>query len=396
MEKTWVRSDTLYTPFERRDGCYIRIEDGTIREILSEAEGGSVARGEIVYEPGAVIAPGYIDLHIHGARGRDFMDGTLESLQQLSKTLARHGTTSFLPTTMSAPDPDIEAALRGFAQHKGQIKDGAVPLGVHMEGPFLNPVCRGTHDARYLKPANVSTFRRFREASGNSIRKITLAPEVDEGLALTRIGTALGIQVSIGHSNATVEQAQSAVDAGASHATHTFNAMRPFHQREPGIIGAVLTDSRVFAEVICDGIHVHRTAIRLLLEMKGVDQTVLITDGLSAVDMPDGCYPLGDKTIVVEQGECRDSEGRLAGSSLTLDRAVRNLVRWFDLPINKALAVASATPARSMNLGRAKGIIAPGADADLVFLDPDLNVVRTMVGGRTVYRSAANYTNSAN
>lgn len=175
------------------------------------------------------------------------------------------------------------------------------------------------------------------------------------------------------------------MDAGARHATHTFNAMRPFHQREPGILGHVLTDERVFAEVICDGIHVHKTALRLLLSLKGVDRALLITDGLSAVDMPDGRYPLGDKVIVVQRGECRDPEGRLAGSNLTLDRAVRNLVRWFDMPLNEALSAASASPARSMNLSEVKGIIAPGADADFVFLNADLEVVRTMIAGRTVY-----------
>lgn len=339
----------------------------------------------MVYEPGALVAPGFIDLHVHGARGRDFMDGTLESLETLSETLARHGTTSFLPTTLSAPDSNTEIALRGFAQHRNRITTGAVPLGIHMEGPFLNPVCRGTHDARHLKPADISAFRRFREVSDNSILKMTIAPEMDEGLALIREATAAGIQISIGHSNATVEQARAAVDAGARHATHTFNAMRPFHQREPGILGQVLTDDRVFAEVICDGIHVHKTALRLLLRVKGIDRTLLITDGLSSVDMPDGLYPLGDKIIVLERGECRDPEGRLAGSTLTLDRAVRNLVHWFGLPLHEVLAVASATPARSMHLGETKGILAPGADADLVFLDTDLRVVRTMVSGRTVY-----------
>ncbi len=385
MEALWVRSDTLFTPFERRDCCYLLIEDGKFRKLLAESETGSIPSRDVIHEPGAIVAPGFIDLHVHGARGHDFMDGTLESLQTLSETLSRHGVTSFLPTTMSAPDPVTEAVLRGFARNKRLISTGAVPLGIHMEGPFLNPVCRGTHDARYLKPADVSTFCRFREISGDSIRKITVAPELDEGFALIREATVAGIQVSIGHSNSTVEQARAAIDAGARHATHTFNAMRPFHQREPGILGAVLTDARVFTEIICDGIHVHSTAIRMLLEMKGVHRTVLITDGLSSVDMPDGCYPLADKTIVVKQGECRDPEGRLAGSTLTLDRAVRSLVDWLRLPLNEALTVASATPARSMNLASAKGIIEPGADADLVFLSPDLHVIKTMVGGRIAY-----------
>jgi N-acetylglucosamine-6-phosphate deacetylase len=384
MRTVWVRCETLFTPFQRRSDCFLLIEESKIQAILPVSEVSDVPEHS-VHVPGAVVAPGFIDLHVHGARGRDFMDGTLESLETLSETLARHGTTSFLPTTLSAPDPSTEVALRGFAQHRNRITSGAVPLGIHMEGPFLNPACRGTHDARYLKPTDLSAFRRFREISEDSILRMTIAPEMDEGLALIREATRAGIQISIGHSDATAAQARAAVDAGAHHATHTFNAMRPFHQREPGILGHVLTDERVFAEVICDGIHVHATALRLLLRVKGVDRTVLITDGLSAVDMPDGRYPLGDKIIVVAGGECRDTEGRLAGSTLTLDRAVRNLVHWLDVPLHEALTAASATPARSMNMGGTKGIIAPGTDADLVFLDADLQVIKTMIGGRIVY-----------
>ncbi len=387
MKQIRVRCDTLYTPEKRHTGCRLLIEGGKIRDILQETEASDTP--DDIYIPGATVAPGFIDLHVHGALGGDFMDGTLESLQKMSETLARHGTTSFLATTLSAPDASTETALRSFCWNRGRIAGGAVPIGVHMEGPFLNPERRGTHDARYLKPADPAAFRRFREISEDSILKITVAPEMDEGLVLVREAIAAGVQVSIGHSDATVEQARAAVDAGARHATHTFNAMRPFHQREPGIIGQVLTDNRVFAEVICDGIHVHRTALHLLLHAKGADKTLLVTDGLSAVDMPDGRYPLADKIIVVTRGECRDPDGRLAGSTLTQDRAVRNLVQWFDMPLHEALTAASITPARSMNLERSKGIVAPGADADLVFLNGDLQVVKTMVAGRIVY-SATN------
>ncbi len=385
MSDVWVKCDTLFTPFRQHADCWIHISDRMIRRIVSGTEPAEIRDRDVIYEPGAIVAPGFIDLHVHGARGRDFMDGSLESLQAMSGTLARHGTTAFLPTTMSAPDAETEKVLRSFARNRNQVTAGAVPIGVHMEGPFLNPVRRGTHDTRYLKPADVFAFRRFREISGNSILKITVAPEMDNGLLLIREATSADIQVSIGHSDATVERALAAVEAGARHATHTFNAMRPFHQREPGILGLVLTDERVYAEVICDGIHVHRTAFQLLLGAKGVDRIVLVTDGLSAVDMPDGSYPLGDRTIVVERGECRDPEGRLAGSTLTLDRAVGNLVHWFELPLHEALAAASASPARSMRMGAKKGIVAPGADADLVFLDADLHVLKTMVGGHVVY-----------
>lgn len=377
----WLRCDVLYTPFERLRDRVLHIVQGKIQQIIPFET--SVA--PVMHQPDSIVAPGYIDLHVHGARGRDLMDGTLESLQTVSSTLAAHGTTSFLATTLSAPDSDTEIAVRGFAKHSQQVLDGARPLGIHMEGPYLNPVRKGTHNAGYLRPADPAAFRRFLELSNHSVRKMTVAPEMDPGLELIRTASAAGIQISIGHSDATAEQTKAAVDAGALQATHVFNAMRPFHQREPGILGVVLTDDRVSCEVISDGIHVHRTALELLWRIKGSHRTILITDGLSAVGMEDGQYPLGDKTIVVLQGECRDLDGTLAGSTLTLDRAVRNVVDWLGAPLEDALAAASATPARAMQLASGKGVIAPGADADLIFLDAKFQVMKTMVAGRIVY-----------
>src|SRR5205809_96132 len=336
----WLRCGTLFTPFQRLRDCILHIKEGKIYQILSAADPRDIPDAEIQEELDSTVAPGFIDLHVHGARGRDVMDGTLESLHAMSAALAAHGVTSFLATTLSASDSDTEVALKGFAAHHAKVVDGARPLGIHMEGPYL---------------------KLIREA-------------------LNR-----GIQISIGHSDASVEQAREAVNAGVHQATHVFNAMRPFHQREPGILGLVLTDNRVFAELIADGIHVHPVAMRLLWRVKGSDRTILVTDGLSAVDMPDGEYPLGNKKVIVRDGACRDPDGTLAGSTLTLDRAVRNLVEWLDVPLYEAIASASATPARSMKLDNVKGIIHPGADADLVFLDGDLVVQKTMVAGRIVY-----------
>ena len=385
-----VRCGTLYTPFQRLRDRVLHIKEGKIHQILSPEEIAHIPPREVIHEPESIAAPGFIDLHVHGSRGRDIMDGTLETLATVSSSLAAHGTTSFLATTLSARDSDTEVALRGFAAHHNEIVEGARPIGVHMEGPYLNPIRKGTHNASYLKPAELHAFHRFVQLSGNAVRKMTIAPEMDPGLEVIREALRMGVQISMGHSDATVEQAKAAADAGVNQATHTFNAMRNFHQREPGILGLVLTDNRIFAELIADGVHVHPVAVRLLWRMKGSDRTILITDGLSAVDMPDGEYPLGDKTVVVKDGACRDSEGSLAGSTLTLERAVRNLVNWLDIPQFEALAAASATPARSMKLDQTKGIIHPGADADLVFLDQNMNVKKTMVAGRIVYNRIQN------
>jgi len=341
------------------------------------------SRAETIYEPGTTVAPGFIDLHVHGALGRDVMEGTGEALGVISKNLARHGVTSFFPTTVSAPVPETERAVRGISEHIQSV-EGAAPLGIHLEGPYLNPARRGSHDANCLMPADLEAFARFMEASRNTIRRITVAPESDPGLRLIREAVRLGIRVSLGHSDCSADEA-AAVEAGASQATHTFNAMRPLHHRAPGVLGQVLIDDRVAAEAIADGLHVHESALRLLYRMKGARQMLLISDGISAVDMPDGRYALGEGSIFVNNGVSRDSEGNLAGSTLTLDRAIQNMVAWLGLKPHVAVEMATASPASSMQIDERKGSIRPGADADLVFLDSKLQVVRTMVAGRTVY-----------
>jgi len=383
-QDTWIRCDTLLTPFQRYEGCLIRVVEGKVAAIVPASSATSKRQDDALHEPGTIVAPGLIDVHVHGAHGRDLMDGTLDSLQAVSSTLARHGTTSFLATTMSAPDADLTTALAGFARQRGHIEGGAVPLGIHLEGPFLNPVRKGTHNSRYLTLPSIRVFERLVKISDRTIRKVTVAPELDHALDLIRAAAGMGIRISMGHSDATAKEAEAAVDAGATQATHVFNAMRPFHQREPGILGLVLTDDRISAEIIADGVHVHAAALRLLLRVKGVKRTMLITDGLSAVDMPEGSYPLGDKLVMVKDGACRDPDGTLAGSTLTLDRAVKNLVTWLGVPLQDALIAASASPARSMGQSN-KGVIEPGADADLVFFDHELNVRKTMVAGRVVY-----------
>jgi N-acetylglucosamine-6-phosphate deacetylase len=387
-QEIWVLCDALYTPYQRRADWLLHIVQGRIRRMMPAVESEAILPGKLIHLPDAMVAPGFIDLHVHGAAGHDLMDGSLHTLQEVARTLARYGTTSFLATTVSAPDSELEAAIRGLAAHRHAVTDGARPIGIHMEGPFLNPARRGTHCASNLRKAEQQSFLRYRELSENTIRRLTIAPEVDPGCELIRAASELGISVSLGHSDATEKQARTAVDAGATQATHTFNAMRPFHQREPGILGVALTDDRVYAEVVADGIHVRPGTIDLLLRVKGVDRVPLVTDGCSGVGMPDGPYLSAGKTITVKAGECRDSEGRLAGSTLTLDRAVRNLIEWLDVPLHEALIMASATPARSMRMSDDRGVVRPGADADLIFLDRNLQVLQTMVAGRIVYTRA--------
>ncbi len=383
--ETWVRCDVLYTPYQRRTDYLLHVAQGKIQHMLPASEAGELPAKKVIHVPDAKVAPGFVDLHVHGAAGLDLMDGSSSTLRKVSKTLARFGTTSFLATTMSAPAVELERTVQGIAPNCGVATGGARLIGIHLEGPFLNPLRRGTHCAGNLGRADRDGFLHWVELSDNTIRRITIAPEMDPGCEVIRTAAELGIRVSLGHSDAAEKQAREAVDAGATQATHTFNAMRPFHQREPGILGVVLTDDRVYAEIIADGVHTGAGAIDLLLRVKGVDRTPLVTDGTSGLGMPDGEYPLGGKTVTVRNGECRDSDGHLAGSVLTLDRAVRNLVEWLDVPLHEALIMASATPARCMRTDDSVGIIRQGADADLVFLDRNLHVLQTMVAGHIVY-----------
>lgn len=383
-QKTWVLCDTLFTPFQRRTDWLLEISHGKIRRTARAGSIEEINPENLIHLPGAIVAPGLVDLHVHGASGHDFMEASEDSLQAISQALARHGTTAFLATTMSAEDERLEAVLRAFAGNRRHLKNGAAAIGIHMEGPYLNPSRRGAHNAACLKKPDVAGFHRLVDISGNTIRRVTVAPEIDPDFALIQAAAAVGIRVSLGHSDATDQQARAAVEAGAREITHTFNAMRPFHQREPGIIGVALTDPRLYTEIIADGIHVHPTALKLLLQTKGVDRTLLVTDGSSAAGMPDGEYPLGGDVIQVKQGVCRDRHGTLAGSTLTLDRAIRVLVERLEIPFHEALIAASATPARCTGI-ESKGMINPGADADLVFFANDLSVLQTMVAGRIVY-----------
>jgi len=385
QEELWLHCETLLTPFKRHEDCVLHIAAGRIDQILTSGQHRNVPESLVVHQPGAVAVPGLIDVHVHGAGGRDVMEGTLDALQTISATLARYGTTSFLATTVSASDLETSGVLRSIGENRDRVTAGAVLLGIHMEGPYINPLRRGTHQPEFLKQAAVREFRRFVELSENTVRKITLAPEMDPGLRVTHAASAAGIQVFLGHSDATFDQAKAAIAAGAQGATHLFNAMRPFHQREPGILGMALIDEAVYAEIIIDGIHVHPAALRLLLRAKEIERVMLVTDGTSAVGMPDGSYRLGGRTISVSEGECRDSEGNLAGSTLTLDRALRYLVSRMDLPLGDAVSAATASPARSLGIAGRKGIVGLGADADLVFLDDNLSVIKTIVGGRVVY-----------
>jgi N-acetylglucosamine-6-phosphate deacetylase len=380
-----IDAGTVYTPRDRISPARIVIEGKSIVEFGSPNQVPVPSRAEQVDATSLIVTPGFIEPHIHGCGGVDVMDGTYDTLNVISRIVARHGTTSFLATTVSSPANVLLAALERLASMASKNFDGAQLLGIHLEGPFINRVTRGTHKETNILDPDADLFHTFIMASRSTVRLVTIAPELDGSPAISAMAARFGIRVAMGHSNAAWEQASSAVENGVCYAVHTFNAMRPFLHRDPGIAGAVLTDERVFTEIIADGVHVHPVAVRLLARAKAPDRVLLVTDAISATDMPDGEYVLGPDHIRVSNGVCRDSDGRLAGSTLTQDVALKNYVDWTGVSVQTALLALTENPAKALGL-HGKGVIQAGADADLTVIDSDFHVMKTYVGGKMVFQ----------
>jgi N-acetylglucosamine-6-phosphate deacetylase len=379
--RTVIAGGTILTPDRVLQHCTLIVDGARISEITNQA---------VPQQPGDLridlngqnVVPGFIDVHVHGSQGADTMDAIPDAIHSMGRYVARHGVTAFCPTTMAASADDILAAIRNFAALI-ESPDSAHPLGLHLEGPYLSSRFRGAQPARFLRAADAREYRPWLQ--NKDVRLITVAPEIEGVSELIRRGVESGVEFAVGHSNATYEQMLAAVDLGLRQATHTFNGMPGLHHREPGLLTAVLDDERVRAQIIADGIHVHPAMIRLLIKMKGTDHTILITDATRAAGMPNGEYTLGSNQIHVDGGIARNSEGSLAGSTLTLDQALRNVMSYADLSLAQALPMATQTPAAALGLSRRKGFIRPGFDADIAILDQANHVQLTIVEGRVVY-----------
>lgn len=367
------------------DDAMVLVADGKIVE--AGPEQGQQA--EQVYDgQGAMLVPGFIDLHVHGGAGYDFMDHTAEAVEAICRFHAAHGTTGLLATTMTAPI-DLTVEVVQFYNQLPPTR-GAALLGLHLEGPFINPAYKGAQNEEWIEQANLANVARVLEAAKPGwIKMITLAPELVTDDRVFAELTAAGMVVSAGHTAIGYEAASCCLRKGVGHATHLGNAMKGFHHRDPGLIGLVMADPALTFDLIADGIHLSPDFIRLLCRICTPEQIVLITDAMRAAGLADGTYELGGQKVVVQGKEARLADGTLAGSLLTLDVAVANLVRFTGMTLAEAIRHVSINPARKLGLEQRKGSIRPGKDADLVLLSDQSEVLATWVEGELVYHSPA-------
>jgi len=372
------------TPTTEIPDAGILVRDGVIAAI-GPREGMSLPAGaQEISAAEQTAVPGFIDVHIHGAGGHDVMEGTDEALAAVARTLARHGTTSLVATTVTASLDDTCRSVEGIARFiTQQLKTDdarAEVLGVHYEGPFLNKARRGVHPTESIQLPSIELLERLLQAASGNARILTIAPELPGAVPCIEAARTAGVVVAMGHTDATYEEARAAISRGVRHAVHVYNAMRPFSHRDSGVIGAVLTSTEVTAELIADGVHVEEAAMRLLLQAKGPGCVILISDGLSATGMPDGKYNLGKFEVTVSNGVCRNAEGKLAGSTLTLDRALRNVVA-LGVTLADALRMLTTNPAKLLGIEFKKGALRVGADADIVLLDQNLQLTNVWTRG---------------
>ena len=360
----------------------VLIENGKIKEINP----ASYNTAEVIDGEGLYLSPGFIDVHIHGAGGYDTMDGTYGAINEISKTIVKHGTTSFTPTTMTVAMSDIKKSMEAIKEAKLKGTDGANVLGAHLEGPFVSGKAIGAQNPNFLAEPTLENFKAMVGDCEDAVVSITIAPELPGAKELAKELSKKGIVCSIGHTKATYKEAMESIKCGFSHATHLFNALSPFTHREPGVVGAIF-DSDITTETISDGIHISYPSLRVAYKQKTTDKVLLVTDAMMACAMPDGMYTLGGQDVVVKEGAARLLNGALAGSVLTLDKAVYNVYKNVGYPLQEAVKMASYNAARHCNVHDRKGLIKEGYDADLLLFDEDINIKRVFVGGKEAYRA---------
>lgn len=374
----------VLTPQEEIASGTVVVEGGRIVAVGAHVRPPS--QGQLLSLAGLTLVPGFIDLHVHGGNGYRLSTKDPAELQAYARWVVSRGVTGFLASIAAAGHAEALDYLKTAASVCGPVAQGASLLGIHLEGPFISAAHRGALPPTWPRDPSLEELEAYLEAAGGHLRLLTLAPELSEARAVMEVALNSGVAVAMGHTDASYAEAKGALEAGISLVTHVYNAMRPFHHRDPGPVAAALESPGVVAEVIADGVHVHPAAVRLLLRAKGALQVALVTDGSPLAGLSEGIFHLWGQEVRLAAGRATLADGTLAGSALTMDRLVANLVEWGDCSLQEAVTMATSVPARVLGLAGYKGRIAPGYDADLVALDDSLEVVMTWVGGELVYQ----------
>lgn len=389
MSRLLIHNAHLLTPLGPWPIGWLLTEGRRIRQMGAgrppEFSAGTVTRA--IDAQGLTLAPGFIDLHVHGAVGFEVMDADPEGLRAMARFFSRHGVTAFLPTTWTATGEAILKALKVVGDCLGATPDGASILGAHIEGPYLNVSKCGAQDPRLIRPADPAEALPILDTG--LVRLLALAPEIEGNGWLIDACVQRGITVSAAHTSATYADMVAAVARGLRQTTHTYNAMTPLGHREPGVVGAALALPELNCELIADNVHVHPAAMRALVLAKGVSGVILISDAIRGAGMPEGEYPIDDRVVHVRDGAVRLPDGTLAGSILTLDLALRNILAATGLSLSVAWPMSSLNAARAIGVATTKGSLEVGKDADLVLLEADATVRLTVVEGTVVYSAAA-------
>lgn len=384
MGRAILRGGRIFTGRAFVDGGAALIDGSRIKAVYDRSDQCAARPDDDVRDiDGMIAAPGFVDIHIHGAMGCDAMNGTYDAIDTIARAVASRGTTSFLVTTTTASIDDTYHAIVAAGRAMKRGTSGAQVLGVHMEGPFINTVHKGAQMASFILPPSMDAYRSMTGEYGYIVKRVTLAPEMEGALQISRYLHKNSILVSAGHTGASYDEMRRAYDAGVTHATHLFNGMNPIHHREPGVPGTALTQDGWTVEVIADTVHLHPAILKMAWLCKGADRCALVSDAMEATLMGDGVYELGGQKVIVRDGQARLEAGNLAGSTLTLDKAVKNMVEAAGIPLADALKMASLTPARLIGADGHKGRIEQGYDADVVLLDEaDLSVKGVMIAGK--------------
>lgn len=382
MKTLLISNITIADPIKDSVSGDIYIENGQIIEVATAIKKVADIRIDAAGKDWIVV-PGFIDIHIHGSSGFDVMDATPEALNGLASALPSEGTTSFLATTMTQSEDVIAKALHNASLFNADEMQAEM-VGVHLEGPFISAIRAGAQPVEHITTPSFTLFEQWQKLSGNRIKIVTVAPEVENGLAFIEEVTASGVIASLGHTDATSDVVHRAVEVGASHVTHLYNQMSPFHHREPGVVGAAFLEDSMTVEIIVDLIHSHPKSVELAYRQKTADRIILITDAMRAKGLPPGTYDLGGQDVEVTNKDARLPDGTLAGSILTMENAAKNMKSITNCTLAELVAMTSTNAATQLGLSN-KGRIESGKDADLTIIDGDWNVQMTICRGNIAY-----------